>query len=121
MSARLHDHRGQRDPWHSTEEYEYPGPKHDERVAPSNDTSDAEASLVFKSVLPSVGRKEVRGSAGFRSGMGIVVGLLHSLGGEMRIDLGRGEALVTQQLLDAPEIGTVVQKVRGETVSEGVR
>src|SRR5690606_6538591 len=55
------------------------------------------------------------------AGMGRVVGFLHPLGRQVRINLGRTEALVTQQLLDASQVRTIVQQVRGEAVTQRMR
>src|SRR5690242_15835476 len=39
----------------------------------------------------------------------------------MRVDLGRREALVPQQLLDDAQVGAALEQVRGEAVAERVR
>jgi len=39
----------------------------------------------------------------------------------MRVDLGRREALVAQQLLDDPQVGAALEQVRRERVAERVR
>ena len=59
-------------------------------------------------------------SARFSPRMCFRVGFLHSLGGQMRVDLGRRETLVAQKFLDTPQIGTIVQQVCGEAVTQGV-
>ena len=40
---------------------------------------------------------------------------------DVRVDLGRGQARVAQQLLDDPQVGAAVEQVRGERVAQGVR
>jgi len=45
-----------------------------------------------------------------------VVGFLQPRHTNMRVDLCRRQAGVTQQLLNAPQIGAAVQKVSGERV-----
>ena len=39
----------------------------------------------------------------------------------MRVDLGGTERLVSQQLLHGTKVGTIVEKMRGEAVPNGVR
>ncbi len=53
--------------------------------------------------------------------MGILVRIVQTLSGNVGVDLGRGQAAVTEQLLNASEVGTAVQKVSGEAVPECVR
>ena len=45
-----------------------------------------------------------------------VVGFLEAFGGEMRVDLGRDEMRMAQQFLDAAQIRSGIQQVRGVTV-----
>ena len=52
--------------------------------------------------------------------MGKAFRVLEPLDREMRIDLRGGEALVAQELLDAPHIGTARKQLRREGMSEGV-
>src|SRR5690348_7431971 len=47
------------------------------------------------------------GSSRFGAGVGAVVGVPEALGGKVRIDLGRGEGLVPEELLDGAEVGAV--------------
>ena len=53
--------------------------------------------------------------------MRLIVDLFQPLGCQVRVDLGCAEALVAEQFLDASQVGTVVEEVRGEAVTEGVR
>ena len=50
--------------------------------------------------------------------MCVVVGFLHTLHGDMRVNLGRRQVRVTQQRLNASQIGTVIQKMRRKTVAK---
>src|SRR5687768_4948594 len=52
--------------------------------------------------------------------MSLVVDLLHPAGRQVRVDLGRAEALVPEQLLHAAQVGAVVEQVRREAVAERV-
>ena len=40
---------------------------------------------------------------------------------DVRVDLGRDETFVAQQLLDAADVSTGIQQVSCETVAQGVR
>ena len=53
--------------------------------------------------------------------MGSFVDSLQICGAHVGIDLRRRETLVTEQLLDAANVGSVVEQVRGETMSQRVR
>ena len=53
--------------------------------------------------------------------MRIPVRRLEAPGGNVRVDLCGREVLVTEQLLDDPEVGAAVQEVRGEGVAQGMR
>ena len=53
--------------------------------------------------------------------MGGLVGALQAFGGDVGINLRGREAGVTEECLDAAEVGTVVEEVRGEAVAELVR
>ena len=55
------------------------------------------------------------------AGMRGVVDLLHAGGGDVGVNLGGAEVGVTQQFLDAAEVGAVVEEVGGEAVPEFVR
>ena len=48
------------------------------------------------------------------------VQFLHALARHMGIDLGCGQIAVAQQHLYDPEVGTMVQQVRGKSVAEGM-
>ena len=50
--------------------------------------------------------------------MRIVIGLLHALHGNMRVNLGCRQVRVTQQGLNASQIGTVIQKMRRKTMAK---
>ena len=41
--------------------------------------------------------------------------------GDMGVNLGRGEALVAEQLLDDPQVRAAVEEVGGKAVAQGVR
>src|SRR5687768_18413055 len=58
-----------------------------------------------------------------RSGFGVrlVVDLDELLHGDVRVDLGGGEAGVAEELLYVAEVGAAVEEVRGEGVAQGVR
>ena len=51
----------------------------------------------------------------------MLVGVEEPFLGDVGVDLGRGQAAVAEQLLDAPEVGAAVEEVGGEAVPEGVR
>src|SRR3989338_146292 len=53
--------------------------------------------------------------------MCLVVNLLQPLRRDVRVDLRRGQTRMAEQLLDAAQIRTVLQQVRGETVPKTVR
>ena len=40
---------------------------------------------------------------------------------DVDVDLGRGDALVAQHLLDGTQVGTALEQVGGEAVAQGVR
>ena len=61
------------------------------------------------------------GSAGFRSGMSLVIRVSNSTTREVRVHLGAGQRLMTEQFLHGTKICAVVQEMRGETVPDGVR
>src|SRR6185295_2442429 len=54
----------------------------------------------------------------YRPGMRLVVDLFQAMGGDMGIDLGRGQIGVAQKLLDGPKVGAPVQEVGGEAVTQ---
>ena len=60
-----------------------------------------------------------RGRSG--AGVGGIIDLLHAGGGDMGVDLGGAEVGVAEKLLDAAEVGAVVEEVGGEAVPEFVR
>ncbi len=53
--------------------------------------------------------------------MRVLIRVEKTLLSDVRINLSRGEAAVSQQLLHAPKIGAPVEEVRGEAVPERVR
>ena len=53
--------------------------------------------------------------------MGGIIDLLHAGGGDVGVDLGGAEVGVAEELLDAAEVGAVVEEVGGEAVPEFVR
>ena len=53
--------------------------------------------------------------------MGLLVALPEPLDGNMCIDLGGGQAAVTQDFLHRTEVSPAVEQVRGCGVPEGVR
>ena len=53
--------------------------------------------------------------------MSLVVGVAHSLGRQVRVDLGGRQRLMAEQLLDGTEIRAVVQQMCSEGVTQGVR
>ena len=54
------------------------------------------------------GRAQSAPLADFSAGMGVVGDVFHALGADVGVDLGRGEILVAQQLLQAAQGGGVV-------------
>lgn len=64
----------------------------------------------------------VRARSEFLSGTGVggVVDLFHTGGGDVGVDLGGGEVGVAEELLDAAEVGSVVEEVGGEAVAQFV-
>ena len=52
--------------------------------------------------------------------MRIVVGLLHALHGNMRVNLSRRQVGVSQQRLNAPQIGAVIEKMRRKAMAKFV-
>ena len=53
--------------------------------------------------------------------MSLVKGVEEPRGGDVRINLRRDEALVAEEFLNAADVRAGVEKVRGETVANGVR
>lgn len=51
----------------------------------------------------------------------LIVDLFQSLRGQVRVDLRRAEALMAEQFLDASQVGSVVEQMRGEAVTQCVR
>ena len=49
-----------------------------------------------------------------------IVSFAESAGTDMSVDLGRRQALVSEQFLDTAEVGSAVEHVTGEAVSESV-
>ncbi len=56
-----------------------------------------------------------------RAGMELAVHFLEPRLFHVRVDLRRGDAGVSQQFLDLPQVRTAAEQVRGETVSQRVR
>ena len=54
------------------------------------------------------------------AGMGGVVTPFIRLVDQVRVDLGRAQALVARELLNAAQVGAVVEQVRGEAVAQRV-
>ena len=54
-------------------------------------------------------------------GVGLGVGLHEAFGADVGVNLGGGEAGVAEQFLDAAQVGTGVEQVRGEGVAQLVR
>ena len=52
--------------------------------------------------------------------MSLLVGLGESLVGDVRINLGGGKGSVTKNLLDCPQVGTMVQEMSSCRVPQGV-
>ena len=50
--------------------------------------------------------------------MRIVVGLLHALHGDMGVNLCRRQVRVTEQRLDVPQIGAVIEKMRRKAMAK---
>ena len=50
--------------------------------------------------------------------MSLIIGLFHSLRRNVCIDLSRGERLMAKQFLDASQIRSAVEQMRGEAVSK---
>src|SRR5690349_18267936 len=89
---------------------------------------------IFKSQLSGLGRiigilgrvllrftrRWVRNGLGVGARVRVVVNLFDAVGRQMSVDLGGGEGLVAQQLLNAAEVRAVVQEVRGEAVAQRV-
>lgn len=53
--------------------------------------------------------------------MGLLIGVPQACRTKMRIDLRRDEAFVSEQFLNAANIGPPIQQVRGKTVTQRVR
>ena len=53
--------------------------------------------------------------------MGLPIGSLESTGRDVRVDLGRRQVLVAQQLLDHSQVGAAVEQVRGEGMPQRMR
>lgn len=53
--------------------------------------------------------------------MRFVVSALEALGGDVSVNLGRGEVGVTEKFLDAPQIGAGIKQVRGVAMPQLVR
>ena len=53
--------------------------------------------------------------------MRLLITLLQSLRGHVRVHLGRVQALVAEQFLHAADVGAGVEHVRGEAVAQRVR
>ena len=60
------------------------------------------------------------GSAGFGPRVRLVVGVPHATAGQVRVDLGAGERLVSQELLHRSQVRAVVEQVRREAVPDRV-
>lgn len=52
--------------------------------------------------------------------MSVLVGIAEAFLGYVGVDLGRGEAAVSEEFLDRAEVGASVEEVGGEAVAEGV-
>ena len=53
--------------------------------------------------------------------MELVVELAEALPGHVGVDLGGGDVGVAEHALYRPQVGAVLQQVRGEGVTQGVR
>jgi hypothetical protein len=53
--------------------------------------------------------------------MRLVVDFQHAIHTDMRIFLRRRKLLVAEQFLNGPQVGTVIQQVRGKRMPHGVR
>ena len=53
-------------------------------------------------------------------GMSIVINLFELVCGEMGVNLSCGEGLMSKKLLDAAEVGTIVEHVGSEAMTEGM-
>ena len=60
------------------------------------------------------------GSWKLRSRMGALVSFLHALSGQVGVDLSRHKMSMTEEFLDASEIGSGVQEVGGKAVAKFV-
>ena len=56
-----------------------------------------------------------------RKGMGCLYQLAQSVAEDVRVNLGRGDVGMTQHLLDAAQIGAVVEQMAGEGMAQHVR
>lgn len=53
--------------------------------------------------------------------MAIAVDFFQTIDADVRVDLGTGEAFVTEEFLDDPEVGAAVEQVGGKGMAQGVR
>ena len=63
----------------------------------------------------------MRDAGGVGSGVGLIVDLLHAIGRQVRVDLGRGEGLMPQQLLHAPQVRASIQQMWATGFSQSGR
>src|SRR5690606_15007593 len=56
-----------------------------------------------------------------RPGMGVKIGPAQVLPGHVGVDLGGGDAGVTQEFLDGAQVGAALEHVGGEGVPQGMR
>src|ERR1043166_5697089 len=61
------------------------------------------------------------GSACVTARMGLLVYFHHATALNLRVGLRRGERAVAQQLLNAAQISTAIQQMRGEGMTKGMR
>src|SRR5438445_496465 len=60
-------------------------------------------------------------SASSRPRVGFVITVLEPVCGHVRVNLRIGQAAMTEQLLNAADVGAAVEQVRREAVSQGMR
>jgi hypothetical protein len=53
--------------------------------------------------------------------MGLVIRIDQTLPGHMGVNLGGGEASMAEEILNTSEVGTSVEEMRCEAMTEGVR
>ena len=79
-------------------------------------------SLLCRYLALPMSKRRERGAEILTFVVGVVGGdgVAESVAGKVGVDLGGGDALVTQHLLHGAEVGTVLDELGGEAVAEGM-